>query len=830
MANREFFRLLNFLFGLVGCVGVVIASITNAQQKNPDLNAPPPSTQHQHSQTDNLNKSTPIVLHPGETPVAGQTYVLYSENFDGVVSGDWDSFNWHWVVDTATWWLSSRYTPFNGTYSLWCAELYGNGTTYSDDMLSDMYRLAPIDIRNYASVQLRYYMRCVTANDGLANTSDWGTDMISDDGISYSAVVVGDGGCGHLSSHYNYSQRVTNIPFYYNDLYIGFRFSSDATNHAYVGANVDAITVTGTYVPPPQPNLKPGQPPGWDSPLILSMTAGTNQSTSIVAGETAYLDWAVEETQGVDISTPFQVGLYLDNNSTPFRTWQIDGIRGLRDSFRVDEAITFSSGSTGNHQLKLRVDYTNSIAESNESDNEYIKNVTFLAPYVSYTGDVRFSDPRSANSNPFVRYAVIQLWDDDFPYPNRLLAQTTTTSTGWFTFGPISNVEADYRLDPYFIVYAENSAAWATVNDSISQTRYVFQTLFEENVHSGDYNDTIISIDQGSSGPFNLVDAALTAREKWLATRSANIPPKIRIVSKAVGGGTYYRPSSQIMFIDGSDDPLLFKPDTYDDDAIWHEYGHVIQFSQSFFNKTTPQSHSWNLPMSDQSSATAEAFAHWFSCWVKGNPERRSYGPQGFSGYYFRNLENGTYGIGAPDTVYGSANNRGMYWEGAIACLLWDILDPVNDDVSSPANGLSWPHNADGIGDSLTSTASTILATLMDKPPSGTQRPDSMYDFWTNWFRAPSNAHLRALRDIYYEHGDTVTCCAGIRGNVDYDNNDAVNIVDVNALSAYLFEGAILKCKTEANLDAVSIVNVVDLSYLINYLFKGGPPPVSCPY
>ena len=105
-----------------------------------------------------------------------------------------------------------------------------------------------------------------------------------------------------------------------------------------------------------------------------------------------------------------------------------------------------------------------------------------------------------------------------------------------------------------------------------------------------------------------------------------------------------------------------------------------------------------------------------------------------------------------------------------------------------------------------------------------------MYEFWTNWFKTPSNANLRAMRNIYYEHGDTLTCCAGIRGNVDYDNNDAVNIVDVNSLSAYLFNGATLKCNIEANVNAVSIVNVVDLTYLIAYLFRGGPPPVSCPY
>jgi hypothetical protein len=68
-----------------------------------------------------------------------------------------------------------------------------------------------------------------------------------------------------------------------------------------------------------------------------------------------------------------------------------------------------------------------------------------------------------------------------------------------------------------------------------------------------------------------------------------------------------------------------------------------------------------------------------------------------------------------------------------------------------------------------------------------------------------------------------------MRGNVNGDPNNLVNVSDVIFLINYLFRGgAVPPCMEEANANGDSKVTVRDVVYLFNYLFKGGPPPVSC--
>ncbi|MEK7774616.1 MAG: hypothetical protein AAB305_01880, partial [Candidatus Zixiibacteriota bacterium] len=318
----------------------------------------------------------------------------------------------------------------------------------------------------------------------------------------------------------------------------------------------------------------------------------------------------------------------------------------------------------------------------------------------------------------------------------------------------------------------------------------------------------------------------LESKLRWLQVRPSNDPGLV-VCANISGDTTGYNREHDRIYISKSNNSSQFFPDTYDRPVIEHEYGHVLTTRLHFLDSSLGGDHFFGDTVSKH-LASDEAFATYFSCW---NRNRSIYYDKrnNFTDSLVRNLENGEHGT---NQFTGSANNYGTVCEGAVAGILWDIYDqgtPTNDDYTR-WNGVSGQGVQDGIGDSLSyaSGMANILTSLLDRTVNG-HKPDDMDEFWKSWFQAPSNAHLRAVRDIYYEHGDTITCCAGIRGNVDYDNNDAVNIVDVNALSAYLFEGAILKCKTEANLDAVSIVNVVDLTYLIAYLFRGGPPPVGCP-
>jgi PKD repeat protein len=75
-------------------------------------------------------------------------------------------------------------------------------------------------------------------------------------------------------------------------------------------------------------------------------------------------------------------------------------------------------------------------------------------------------------------------------------------------------------------------------------------------------------------------------------------------------------------------------------------------------------------------------------------------------------------------------------------------------------------------------------------------------------------------------------CCLGIRGNVNGDAGDQVNVADMTYLVDFLFRGGLAPlCMEEANVngDPGEQVNVADLTYLVDFLFTSGPPPPSCP-
>ncbi|MBU8932633.1 MAG: hypothetical protein KOO62_01370, partial [candidate division Zixibacteria bacterium] len=75
-------------------------------------------------------------------------------------------------------------------------------------------------------------------------------------------------------------------------------------------------------------------------------------------------------------------------------------------------------------------------------------------------------------------------------------------------------------------------------------------------------------------------------------------------------------------------------------------------------------------------------------------------------------------------------------------------------------------------------------------------------------------------------------CCNGdgLRGNVDYELPDEINIADLTYLVSYLFTGGPEPpCVEESDIDGNGEINIADLTYLVSYLFTGGPPPIVCP-
>ncbi|KAA3633580.1 MAG: PKD domain-containing protein [Calditrichaeota bacterium] len=77
------------------------------------------------------------------------------------------------------------------------------------------------------------------------------------------------------------------------------------------------------------------------------------------------------------------------------------------------------------------------------------------------------------------------------------------------------------------------------------------------------------------------------------------------------------------------------------------------------------------------------------------------------------------------------------------------------------------------------------------------------------------------------------SCCIGIRGNVDNDPSDQINIADLVYFVDYSFgspSGPVPACFEEADVDSSTTLDIGDIVYLVNYSFgsPSGPAPLSC--
>ncbi len=79
-----------------------------------------------------------------------------------------------------------------------------------------------------------------------------------------------------------------------------------------------------------------------------------------------------------------------------------------------------------------------------------------------------------------------------------------------------------------------------------------------------------------------------------------------------------------------------------------------------------------------------------------------------------------------------------------------------------------------------------------------------------------------------------MSCCIGLRGNVDYDPGETIDISDLAMLVDFLFTTqclAFVQCYEEADVIGDGTVDISDLSALVDYLFGLAPIVIpQCPF
>lgn len=101
-----------------------------------------------------------------------------------------------------------------------------------------------------------------------------------------------------------------------------------------------------------------------------------------------------------------------------------------------------------------------------------------------------------------------------------------------------------------------------------------------------------------------------------------------------------------------------------------------------------------------------------------------------------------------------------------------------------------------------------------------------------NQVNAINNLYSNFSSSSNFENLDT--CCVNIRGNIDGDADDIIDITDLVYMVDFMFRfGSAISCEAEADIAPNSapdgILDIEDLVAMVDYQFRSGPPPPSCP-
>ena len=141
------------------------------------------------------------------------------------------------------------------------------------------------------------------------------------------------------------------------------------------------------------PNLRPVRPEGWSDSLVVSNRQETHTETlRLMAYDRLFVDFAVINSGGSPAAAPFRIELFL--NGRLRETFEVSPPLAPQ-VFRFREDYPLGRLSSGTHTLRVVVDGGETVAESDESDNQYTR--TFFVSGACFPLTTRVS-PRGAGT------------------------------------------------------------------------------------------------------------------------------------------------------------------------------------------------------------------------------------------------------------------------------------------------------------------------------------------------------------------------------------------------------------------------------------------------
>ncbi len=137
-------------------------------------------------------------------------------------------------------------------------------------------------------------------------------------------------------------------------------------------------------------NLTPYKPNGWSSEIVVS--TANNMEANLLETDNLYIKWAVINNGSNDINNSFKVNLYVDGLLVDW--WNANSLRSGYYTY----VTNYSLGrlASGSHTIKITADPANSVIESNETDNDFSKNINIEA--VAGIPSITLISPSSASA------------------------------------------------------------------------------------------------------------------------------------------------------------------------------------------------------------------------------------------------------------------------------------------------------------------------------------------------------------------------------------------------------------------------------------------------
>ena len=132
-----------------------------------------------------------------------------------------------------------------------------------------------------------------------------------------------------------------------------------------------------------QPNLTPFAPAGWSDEIVVSTMAGSTLDNRLTATDTLFVSFALVNIGTVDINSTVDVELDIDGVATSMNPMTTNPFTA--NGVQTQLSINIGSLPLGPHTIAIIIDPANVVAETNENDNTYTKNIVVKPPLPNAT-------------------------------------------------------------------------------------------------------------------------------------------------------------------------------------------------------------------------------------------------------------------------------------------------------------------------------------------------------------------------------------------------------------------------------------------------------------